>query len=77
MTTNTDGRLWLSPEEAADALGIGRTAMFALLRQGRAGTGGVASLVHGRSRRVPVAALREFAASTEADQIGRSFTSAG
>lgn len=49
-------RLMLTPEEAAECLGIGRSTMYELLRLHI-----VASVKIGRSRRIPMAALREFA----------------
>jgi excisionase family DNA binding protein len=50
-------RLLLTPEEAAQALGIGRTKLYALLRSGR-----LLSVRLDGSRRVPVAALTDFVA---------------
>lgn len=47
--------LLLTPEEAAQRLRIGRTRVYALLRDGR-----LRSVTIGRSRRVPLAALAEF-----------------
>lgn len=54
-------RLLLTPQEAADSLGIGRTRLFALL-----GDGVIASVMIGRSRRVPVAALTRYVDSLTA-----------
>lgn len=51
-----EGRLLFSVEEAGHLLGIGRTRMFALVREGL-----VESVKVGRSRRVPKAAIEEFA----------------
>jgi len=52
----------LSVEEAARALGIGRTKTFALV-----GTGELRSVTIGRRRLIPVVALREFEARLSAD----------
>lgn len=57
-TTNTERavpRLLLTPVEAAAALGVSRTRIFALLA-----TGAIESVQVGRSRRIPVSALEEF-----------------
>lgn len=45
----------LTPEQAAQALGIGRTGVYALLRDGQ-----LPSVRLGRSRRVPVSCLITF-----------------
>lgn len=45
----------LTPEQAAQSLGIGRTAVYALIREGQ-----LPSVKLGRSRRVPYAALVSF-----------------
>ncbi|MGQ0846131.1 MAG: excisionase family DNA-binding protein [Sporichthyaceae bacterium] len=50
-------RLVLTVEEAADDLGIGRTLMYALIRDGA-----VESVRIGRLRRVPAEALSEYVA---------------
>ena len=61
--------LLITVETAAEMLGIGRTRMFALLRNGD-----IHSVLIGRSRRVPVAALQQYvaalmvAASTDGDR---------
>lgn len=54
----------LTPTEAATALGIGRSKLYELLREGR-----LRSIRIGTCRRVPSAALDEFvlAASERAD----------
>lgn len=57
-TTDTNQavpRLLLTPVEAAAALGISRTRIFALLA-----AGAIESVQVGRSRRIPVSALEEF-----------------
>lgn len=58
-TTRTDERhvpkLLLVPEEAARALGVGRTTLYGLLR-----TGAVASVRIGGIRRVPTSAVEEY-----------------
>lgn len=50
-----DGRLLITPEEAARRLSIGRTALYGLLA-----TGCLESVRVGRSRRIRVAALEAF-----------------
>ncbi|MEK6206944.1 MAG: helix-turn-helix domain-containing protein [Chloroflexota bacterium] len=54
--------LLLKPEEAADALGIGRTRVYQLMREGE-----LRSLKIGKSRRIPVAALEAFVGQLEAE----------
>lgn len=49
-------RLMLTPEEAAESLGIGRSTMYELLRLRI-----VRSVKIGRLRRVPMSELRAFA----------------
>lgn len=49
-------KLMLTPEEVADALGIGRSTVYDLMR-----LNAIASVKIGRSRRVPVSAVREYA----------------
>jgi excisionase family DNA binding protein len=48
-------KLLLTPEEAAQALGIGRSHVYELLRTGR-----LKSVQIGTCRRIPLAALDEF-----------------
>jgi excisionase family DNA binding protein len=50
----------LTPEQAAQALGIGRWKLYDLLRQRR-----LRSIQIGSCRRISTAALREFIASLE------------
>ncbi|TDW91274.1 excisionase family DNA-binding protein [Kribbella sp. VKM Ac-2566] len=52
----TDLQIFMTVEEAAKALRIGRTRMFALIASGE-----VESVLIGRSRRISIDALREFA----------------
>ncbi len=52
--------LLLTPEQAADALGVGRTYVYALIRDGRLG-----SVTLGRSRRIPYSHLIAFVARLE------------
>jgi excisionase family DNA binding protein len=47
--------LLLRPEEAAAALGVGRTTVYELMR-----VGALESVSIGRSRRIPVEALSDF-----------------
>ena len=49
-------KLMLTPEQVAETLGIGRSTVYDLMREGR-----LTSVKIGRSRRVPVSAVREFA----------------
>ena len=56
-TTITPRRIVLTIEEAAQALGIGRTLMYALVMSGE-----VESVQIGRLRRVPVDALDAYIA---------------
>ncbi len=49
-------KLMLTPEEVADSLGIGRSTVYDLLR-----LNAITSVKIGRSRRIPVASLREYA----------------
>ena len=61
--------LLLTPLQAATVLGISRTRVFALLARGE-----IESVLIGRSRRIPAAALHDFVArlcSTSTD-TGRS-----
>jgi len=53
-------KLLLTPEEAANALGIGRSKIYQLLRDGK-----VRSLRIGTCRRIPAAALPELIADME------------
>lgn len=48
-------RLLLSPEEAAEVLGVGRSRVYDLMRKRE-----LLSVRIGKSRRVPVAALRAY-----------------
>jgi len=56
-------RVMLTVEQAADAIGIGRTTMFALLK-----AGDVESVRIGRLRRVPAAAIDRFLECLAAEQ---------
>lgn len=59
-------KLLYTPAEAAEALAIGRTRLYALLRSGE-----IRSIKLGTSRRIPAAALAEFA-----DRLERTRTTA-
>jgi excisionase family DNA binding protein len=48
-------KLLVSPEEAAELLGVGRSTVYGLMR-----TLALPSVKIGRARRIPTAALREF-----------------
>lgn len=56
-------RRMLTVEQAAEALGIGRTTMFALIK-----SGAVHSVLIGRLRRVPADELDAYTARLDADQ---------
>ena len=56
----SDVQVLLKVEEAAEALRIGRTVMYALISSGE-----IRSVLIGRSRRVSVEALWEFAKKLE------------
>jgi excisionase family DNA binding protein len=53
--TGIDLRLLLTPEQAADALAVGRTKLYELVR-----AGAIRSVRIDRCRRIPVAALEEY-----------------
>lgn len=55
MVTATTGPVLLTPEEAAEALRLGRSKVYDLIR-----TGELESVKVGRCRRVPVTALVLF-----------------
>ncbi len=59
----TVGLVLLRPEQAAEALSIGRTAVFGLIRSGR-----LRSIKVGGLRRVPASALAEFVRQLEEEQ---------
>ncbi len=50
-----DAKVLLSVDEAAGALSLGRTRVYELVMKGD-----IASIKLGRTRRIPVAALREY-----------------
>jgi excisionase family DNA binding protein len=56
----TDVQIFLTVEEAAKALRIGRTRVFDLIAKGE-----IKSVLIGRSRRVSVEALRQYAKKLE------------
>ena len=58
-------RLMLTVEQAAEALGIGRTTMFALVKSGQ-----IQSIRIGRLRRVPADAIDTYAQRLATEQIG-------
>jgi excisionase family DNA binding protein len=59
--TNERTRVLLRPEEVAEALSIGRSTVFALMRSGE-----LRSVKIGKSRRVPVDAVTEYVAGLSA-----------
>lgn len=58
-------RILLTPDEAADALHIGRSKVYDLIRNGD-----LVSIKIGKLRRVPVAAVRDFARRQLAEVVG-------
>jgi excisionase family DNA binding protein len=62
-TTSESPVVLLTPEQAADALGIGRWKLYDLLRQGR-----LRSIRIGSCRRISTAALLEFVTELEGEQ---------
>ncbi|OGO51922.1 MAG: hypothetical protein A2148_04550 [Chloroflexi bacterium RBG_16_68_14] len=52
-----DDKILLTPSEAAERLGIGRSYLYGLVMRGE-----IASVKLGRARRVPVSALEAFIA---------------
>ena len=60
--TGSVERLLYTPEEAAEALGIGRCKVYELMAEGL-----LYSVKIGRCRRVPVDALRRYVASLTGD----------
>ncbi len=60
-------RLLLRPHEAAELLGLGRSTVYELIA-----SGAIPSITIGRSRRVPLEALRAWVrAQTDAGALGR------
>jgi excisionase family DNA binding protein len=59
-------RLLVKVEEAAEMLGIGRSTVYDLMR-----TGEIESVWIGRSRRIPVDALRDYIAQLPHAEAGR------
>jgi excisionase family DNA binding protein len=56
----TRERLLVTPEEAGEMLGLGRTTVYGLLASRQ-----LASVRIGRARRIPVAALNSFIATLQ------------
>jgi excisionase family DNA binding protein len=54
-TSEAESKLLLSVEEAAALMSLGRTLVYALVRRGE-----IASFKVGKSRRIPIGALRTF-----------------
>lgn len=52
---STAPRVMLTPEQAAEAIGVGRTTMFALIKSGE-----IESVRIGRLRRVPLASIEAY-----------------
>ena len=55
--------LLVRPEDAAEALGVGRTKVYELMR-----SGALRSVKIGGLRRIPATALAEFVAQLEAEE---------
>jgi excisionase family DNA binding protein len=66
---SSEAKILLTVEEAAARLAVGRTSMFALIKAGE-----IASVLIGRSRRVPAAAVEAYAARLVAKQCPQSAT---
>ena len=64
-TSDSSAVVLLTPEQAAEALGIGRWKLYDLLRQGR-----LRSLRIGSCRRISHSALLDFVADLEREQTG-------
>ena len=58
-------RLLLTPEDAADVIGVGRTKLYELLR-----VGAIESVRIGRARRVPADALHDYVTQLREDGSG-------
>jgi excisionase family DNA binding protein len=58
-------RLLLTPEDAAEVIGVGRTKLYELLR-----VGAIESVRIGRARRVPADALHDYVAWLREDASG-------
>ena len=58
-------RLLLTPEDAAELLGVGRTKLYELLR-----VGAIESVRIGRARRVPASALHDYVTRLREDASG-------
>ena len=61
IENNGRDRVLLRPEEVAQALSIGRSTVFALMRSGE-----LRSVKIGKARRVPVDAMTEYVAGLNA-----------
>ena len=61
----TAPRMMLTPEQAAEALGIGRTTIFALIKSGE-----IESIRIGRLRRVPADAIKAYTSRLSTEQNG-------
>jgi excisionase family DNA binding protein len=62
----TTARILLTPEQAAEALGIGRWKLYDLLRSGQ-----LASVRIGSCRRIPTSALMTFVEDLQQKQADR------
>lgn len=60
QTALTEARLLLTPEQAAESLGLGRSTVYELMR-----TRQILSVKIGRSRRIPFSCLLAFVADLE------------
>ena len=64
MTIPTDSRLLLRPDEAAEAIGVGRSKIYALIA-----SGDLPSIRIGGSVRVPVDELKDWIAQRVAARV--------
>lgn len=64
--SRTVDRFLLTVDEAASALGIGRSHLYRFVQ-----TGELRTLKIGRARRVTVEALREFIENLQAEEVSR------
>lgn len=64
-----DTQLLLSPERAADRMDVGRSKIFELMA-----TGELESVRIGRSRRIPLDALKAYIERLRADQEARAIS---
>jgi excisionase family DNA binding protein len=64
--TSVVPRLLLTPEEAAESLGVSRSLVYELMRSGR-----LESVALGRCRRIPIESLKLFVEELRLDALAR------